>query len=414
MPSGRGLRAGHEGLRSSETAVSWERAEVWRELMSNSPGIDEITPDELYRDIRRGNRPFILDVRNADEFATWSIEGLPARSLVNIPYFQFLEDEPGCLERIPRERNITVVCAKGGSSAFVASILTQHGVRARNLRGGMIAWGDLHVTSRVASVPESSLTLMQINRVGKRCLSYVIVSDGEALVIDPARYTDWYTSLAQKMRSHVSRVIDTHLHADHLSGGPALTSTSGIPYHIRLDDAVGARFPYHSLEDGAHLALGSSVVEVIALHTPGHTPGSTSLLVNDRYLLTGDTLFVKSIGRPDLGDKAEEWALLLYHTLFDRIARLSDDVLILPAHYSDVTEMQATGIVATTLGEARQRNRVFQHRTEAQFLEYVLQRLPAQPPIYQEIRRANLGRIVLDAERAIEAELGPNQCAAVC
>jgi glyoxylase-like metal-dependent hydrolase (beta-lactamase superfamily II) len=276
----------------------------------------------------------------------------------------------------------------------------------------MIAWGDLHVTTHVASVPESALTLLQINRVGKRCLSYLTVSDGEALVIDPARYTDWYTSLAQSMGSRVSRVIDTHLHADHLSGGPALTRVAGIPYHIRLDDAVGARFPYHSLEDGAHLALGSSVVEVIALHTPGHTPGSTSLLVNDRYLLTGDTLFVKSVGRPDLGDKAEEWAQLLYRTLFNRIARLRDDVLILPAHYSDVTEMQPTGIVATTLGEARQRNPVFQRRTEAQFVEYVLQRLPAQPPIYQEIRRANLGRIVLDAEHAVEAELGPNRCAA--
>jgi len=380
--------------------------------MSDPPVIDEITPDELYQDIRRGSRPFILDVRNEEEFANWAIEGLPPNSLLNIPYFVFLEDEAECLDRVPRGRDVTVVCAKGGSSAFVASILTQHGIRARNLQGGMIAWGNLHVTTRVASPQESTLTLFQINRVGKRCLSYVIVSDDEALVIDPARHTDWYISLAQAQRAQLTRVIDTHLHADHLSGGPGLTRALGIPYHIRLDDAAGAQFPYHSLEDGAHLALGSSVVEIIALHTPGHTPGSTSLLVNDHYLLTGDTLFVSSIGRPDLGDKAEEWAHLLYRTLFDRIARLPDDVLILPAHYSDVTEMRPDGIVATTLGEARQRNPVFERRTEAQFLAYVLGRLPAQPPIYHEIRRANLRRVVLDAEHATEAELGPNQCAA--
>jgi glyoxylase-like metal-dependent hydrolase (beta-lactamase superfamily II)/rhodanese-related sulfurtransferase len=380
--------------------------------MSDSPVIDEITPDELYQDIRRGSRPFILDVRNEEEFANWAIEGLPPSSLLNIPYFVFLEDEARCLDRVPRGRDVTVVCAKGGSSAFVASILTQHGFRARNLQGGMIAWGDLHVTTCVASLQESTVTLFQINRVGKRCLSYVVVSDDEALVIDPARHTDWYRSLAQAQQAQLTRVIDTHLHADHLSGGPGLTLALGIPYHIRLDDAAGAQFPYHSLEDGAHLALGSSVVEIIALHTPGHTPGSISLLVNDHYLLTGDTLFVSSIGRPDLGDKAEEWAQLLYRTLFDRIARLPDDVLILPAHYSDVTEMRPDGTVATTLGEARQRNPVFERRTEAQFLAYVLGRLPAQPTIYQEIRRANLGRIVLDAEHAIEAELGPNQCAA--
>jgi glyoxylase-like metal-dependent hydrolase (beta-lactamase superfamily II) len=380
--------------------------------MSDSPVIAEITPDELYRDIRRGDPPFILDVRNEDEFAHWAIEGLPPNSLLNIPYFVFLEDEEGCLERMPRAHDVAVVCAKGGSSAFVASILVQHGIRARNLQGGMIAWGDLHVTSQLDSAQESALTLLQINRVGKRCLSYIIVSEGEALVIDPARYIDWYTSLAHQQHAHLTRVIDTHLHADHLSGGPGIARSLGIPYHIRLDDAAGAQFSYHSLEDGVRLALGSSVVEIIAMHTPGHTPGSTSLLVHDRYLLTGDTLFVSSIGRPDLGDKADEWAQLLYRTLFERIARLPDDVLILPAHYSNGAEMRPDGIVATPLGDARRQNPVFQSRTEQEFLAYVLAHLPAQPRVYQEIRRANLGRIVLDAEQAIEAELGPNQCAA--
>jgi len=153
-------------------------------------------------------------------------------------------------------------------------------------------------------------------------------------------------------------------------------------------------------------------MEIIAIHTPGHTPGSTSLLVNEKYLLTGDTLFVGGIGRPDLGDKAEEWAQLLYRTLFNRMAQLSDDVLILPAHYSSVSEMRHDGIVATRLGIARRKNPVFQSRTEEQFLEYVLGHLPPQPSVYAEIRRANLGLIVFDAEHAIEAELGPNQCAA--
>jgi glyoxylase-like metal-dependent hydrolase (beta-lactamase superfamily II) len=380
--------------------------------MSDSPVPEETTPNELYQAIRRGTPPLVLDVRNVDEFASWSIEGLSPNDLLNIPYFMFLEDEVGCLEKLPCARDVVVVCAKGGSSAFVASILGQHGIRARNLRGGMIAWGDLQVTTDVASPPECALTLCQINRVGKRCLSYVIVSNGEALVIDPSRHVEWYSSLAQAQQARLTCVIDTHLHADHLSGGPACARSLGIPYHIRLDDAAGAQFPYHALEDGTRLALGSSVVEIIAMHTPGHTPGSTSLLVNDQYLLIGDTLFVSSIGRPDLGDKAEEWAQLLYRTLFDRLAHLPDDVLILPAHYSSVSEMRHDGIVATTLGDARRRNPVFQSRTEQQFLDYVLSHLPAQPPIYAEIRRANLGLIVFDAEHAIEAELGPNQCAA--
>jgi len=378
--------------------------------MSHAPASEEITPDELYQAIRRGRPPLILDVRNADECANWAIEGLPAKGLVNIPYFMFLEDEAGCLERLPSAPEMAVVCAKGGSSAFVAALLAQHGICARNLRGGMIAWGDLHVSTGVTSAADAPVRLFQINRVGKRCLSYVIVSNDEALVIDPARHLDWYTSLAQEQRARLTRVIDTHLHADHLSGGPAFARSLGIPYHIRLDDAAGARFPYHGLEDGTRLALGSSVVEIIAIHTPGHTPGSTSLLVNEQYLLTGDTLFVGGLGRPDLGDKAEEWARLLYHTLFDRMASLSDDVLILPAHYSDVMEMRQDGIVARQLGDARQKNPVFQRRSEQAFLEYVLNHLPPQPAVYAEIRRANLGLIVFDAEHAMEAELGPNQC----
>lgn len=380
--------------------------------MSNSPIIEEVTADELYRDIRRGTPPLILDVRNEDEFANWTIEGLPSNSLHNIPYFAFLEDEAGSVGQVPRGRDITVVCAKGGSSAFVASILALQGIQARNLQGGMIAWGDLHVTSQVPSAPASGLSLFQVNRVGKRCLSYVIISDGEAMAIDPSRHHEHYLSLAQAHNAQLVQVLDTHLHADHVSGGPAMARSAGIPYHIRLDDAAGAQFPYFSLEDGARLALGSSVVEIIALHTPGHTPGSTSLLVNDRYLLTGDTLFVSSIGRPDLGDKAEEWAELLYRTLFERIARLPDDVLILPAHYSGAEAMQPDGVIATTIGEARTHNPAFQQRSEQEFLEFVLSHLPAQPRIYQDIRLANLGRKVFDEDQAIEAELGPNQCAA--
>jgi glyoxylase-like metal-dependent hydrolase (beta-lactamase superfamily II) len=380
--------------------------------VSNPTGIDEITAEALYRDIRRGNPPFILDVRNTEEFANWTIEGVPPDALCNIPYFVFLEEEEQSIARVPRCRDIVVVCAKGGSSAFVASILALHGIQARNLQGGMIAWGDLHVTAQVPSPTASGFSLFQVNRVGKRCLSYVIISDGEAMMIDPSRYQEHYLALARGHRAQPVRVLDTHLHADHLSGGPGIARSTGIPYHIRLDDAAGAQFPYVSLEDGRRLTLGSSIVEIIALHTPGHTPGSTSLLIDERYLLTGDTLFVSSIGRPDLGDKAEEWAELLYRTLFERIARLPDEVLFLPAHYSGTEEMRPDGIVATTIGEARLHNPVFQRRSEQEFLEFVLAHLPAQPRVYQDIRLANLGRKVFDEEQAIEAELGPNQCAA--
>ncbi len=381
--------------------------------MDDSTVVDEITPEELYKTMRGGHPLFILDVRNEDEFASWQIEGFHPLPTVNLPYFVFIEDEEESIAKVPTDREVTVVCAKGGSSAFVASLLAQRGIRARNLRGGMIAWGDLHVATPVSAGLQSKVTVLQIDRVGKRCLSYLIASDGEALVVDPARHIDWYTSLAQTQHAEITRVIDTHLHADHLSGGPGLARALEIPYHIRLDDALGAKFSYQSLLDGTHLALGASIVELIAIHTPGHTPGSTSLLIDGRYLLTGDTLFVNGVGRPDLGARAHEWARLLYRTLFERMARLPDQALILPAHYASSAEMRPDGVVAITLGEARVQSPVFQMPSEEDFLTYVLGHLAPQPPVYQEIRRANLGQVLLDEEHAIEAELGPNQCAAV-
>ena len=381
--------------------------------MDDSMIVDEITAAELYDTLRQGASVFILDVRNEDEFASWQIEGLRPLPMVNVPYFAFLEDEAGSFAQVPADREVTVVCAKGGSSAFVASLLAERGIRARNLSGGMVAWGDLLVATPVPAEVSSQVTLLQINRIGKRCLSYFIASEGEALVVDPARHIDWYTALAQKEHARITRVIDTHLHADHLSGGPALARALGIPYHIRLDDAAGARFSYQSLDDGTHLALGSSVVEIITIHTPGHTPGSTSLLIDGRHLLTGDTLFVNGVGRPDMGARAHEWARLLYRTLFERMARLPDGVIILPAHYASAAEMRTDGLVGISVGEARAQNIVFQMRSEEDFLTYVLGHLPPQPPEYQEIRRANLGQVLLDEDHAIEAELGPNQCAAV-
>lgn len=380
--------------------------------MNDSPMIEEVTAEELYAELQRGDRLCLLDVRNDEEFTSWRIEGPRHLPFLHIPYFAFLEDEAECLARVPRDCHITVVCAKGGSSAFVADVLVQHGLQARNLQGGMIAWGDLHVTTPVPRPKASEVTVVQVNRVGKRCLSYALASQGEALIIDPSRHINRYRALAAAQQAKLTGVIDTHLHADHLSGGPEISKTFDVPYYIRLDDATGAAFACQSLNDGAQLMLGPSVVEIIAMHTPGHTPGSTSLLVDHKYLLTGDTLFVNGIGRPDLGHKAEEWAQLLYRTLFERMATLPDEVLILPAHYASPAETSADGVVGTTLGEARAKSPVFRVRSEREFLAYVLEHLQPQPPVYQDIRRANLGRLTLDADQAIEVELGPNQCAA--
>jgi len=372
-----------------------------------------ITPEQLKHRLDSGQPIFILDVRNEDEFGQWRIEGENVQ-IINIPYFEFLEDPDQSIGRVPRDRLIAVVCAKGGSSDYVADLLRQQGFQAENLAGGMIAWGNAHqaVEVSIAESDQPGVVFYQINRFGKGCLSYLIGSDGEAIVVDPSRHVDVYTELAEKHGLRIKHVFDTHLHADHISGGKQLAELTKATYHLSASDALGASFPYEPLRDGQEFNVGSVTVRVLVLETPGHTPGSTTLVIQSRFLLTGDTLFVNSTGRPDLGGMAEPWARNLYHTLFSKLAQFQDDVWILPAHYSSQDEVREDGLVVARLAELRKSNVAMHSRDEEEFVKFILAHLSDQPAIYQDIRRANLGLIQVDEDRLIEMELGKNQCAA--
>ncbi len=373
-----------------------------------------LTPVELYERLvdEDGARPLvILDVRNEEEFRSWRIEGRRPVTHVNIPYFEFLEEPEASVRRVPRDGELTVVCAKGDSSAYVADLLKERGIPARNLSGGMIAWGDLHIARDVRNWAASGATLIQVQRVGKGCLSYLLVSAGKALVVDPSRQIGEYVQLAAERCGRITHVVDTHLHADHVSGGRELAARTGAVYHLGAEDAVGASFAPDRLRDGETVRVSGASVRVLAINTPGHTPGSTCLLVNDEALLTGDTLFVTSVGRPDLGGRAIEWALDLYESIYGRLGKLPDDTLVLPAHYAGPQEIGDDGRVVTRLGELRRRNPVLQVGDREAFLEFVREHMPPEPAGYAEIRRINLGLVGADEERILELELGPNRCA---
>lgn len=387
------------------------------------------TPAELHHQLDAGSPFAILDVRNRDEFEAWRIEGRTPVPTLGIPYYELvdLEDEeediaaavarsaPERLKHaLPREEPVLAVCAQGDTSAHVAEGLRRLGYRAFNLEGGMAAWGNHYETRAVED--SGRLAILQVSRPARGCLGYLLASGGQALVVDAARHIQTYTRLAGERGWRITAVLDTHLQADHQSGGPALARAVGAAYRLHPYDAIHpedllpATFDYRHLEEGMSLALGEADVEV--MHLPGHTLGMVNLRVDGRYLLSGDTLFIDAIGRPDLGGRAESWAPLLHRSL-QRLLALPDDTMVLPAHFSHMAEADGAGCYRAELGALRRDNEGLLKVSQGleAFTEYILASLPEHPPAYDAIRRINTGLEEADEARAGELELGRNRCA---
>jgi glyoxylase-like metal-dependent hydrolase (beta-lactamase superfamily II) len=373
----------------------------------------ELTAADLYQRLAGTTPPRVLDVRNAQEFARWRVEGPHPVDVLNVPYFEFVEREEASVRKVTdwlggRLGDLVVVCAEGGSSAYVTEILRGRGFAAANLAGGMVAWGLGAAVRRVS--PSGPARLWQVLRFGRGCLSYVVARGQDAVVVDPHRRLDVYRGLLEREGLHLRAVFDTHLHADHVSGGPALARESGVPYHASPRDFEGATLPVEGLTDGQPVRIGQlEVLPIVPLGTPGHTPGSTSLLVGDASLLTGDTLFVDDVGRPDLGGQAALWARDLHRTLHERLRPLGDAVVVLPAHASSVA-VGPLDAVAGTLGDLRRRNRAMQLGLDA-FVREAEHAAGSAPVEYARIRAINLGHESAAESELTELELGKNQCA---
>lgn len=352
---------------------------------------------------------FILDVRNEDAFADWKIEGENIQ-YSNIPYFDILDGVEEILDQIPTDQDVVVVCAKEGSSIFVAEMLAEAGRDVHYLQGGMKAWSEHLEPVKVGGLKDGG-AIYQFVRIGKGCLSYMIVSNGEAAIVDATRMTDVFIDFAKQLDVKITNVLDTHLHADHISGGRKIAEAVNGTYWLPPKDATEVKFAYEPLEDGRVVTVGSSKIDIQALYSPGHTIGSTSFIVDDAYLLSGDILFIDSIGRPDLAGLAEDWVGDLRETLYSRYRELAKDLLVLPAHFMIIEELNDDGSVAETLGKLFANNHGLNIEDEQEFRQLVTGNLPPQPNAYQEIRQMNMGKITPDEETQREMEIGPNRCA---
>ncbi|MED1795033.1 MBL fold metallo-hydrolase [Brevibacillus nitrificans] len=379
-------------------------------MSTQTAALQRMTPHELTHILFDRQPLFILDVRNESDYLDWKIEGHNIHTL-NIPYFDLIDGVEAALDQIPEGQKVLVVCAKEGSSIFVAEQLVEAGrTDVYYLQGGMKAWSEHLEPVKVGDLRAGG-ELYQFVRIGKGCLSYMVVSNGEAAVIDTLRMTEAYTEFAKQLQVNITHTIDTHLHADHISGGKRLAEQVGATYWLPEKDAAEVTFAYEKLEEGRDILVGNAKIAIQPIYSPGHTIGSTSFIIDDAYFLTGDILFVASIGRPDLAGLAEDWVGDLRNTLYNRYRELSDHLLVLPAHFGQYTELGERGVVSARLGDLFANNPGLQMEDEEAFRKKVTENLPPQPNAYQEIRQTNMGKRKPSEDEQREMEIGPNRCA---
>jgi glyoxylase-like metal-dependent hydrolase (beta-lactamase superfamily II)/rhodanese-related sulfurtransferase len=381
-----------------------------------------IAIEELLAAIDAGEPLLLLDVRNESDFATWRITGRRNVETLHVPYFRFLDDADAdaIVAALPRDVPLVTVCAHGGSSALVTELLHEHGIAACNLDGGMAAYGAFLSPVRVAT-PGTKLEIWQLQRRARGCLSYVIRAGAAAVVVDPSRHVERYEAFVAACGARIELVVDTHLHADHVSGGATLAARNRAPYFVGdsegagLDAVLANQTAATAIElDGERIWLrggDASPIELRLLATPGHTPEGHALLIAEGWLLSGDTILVHGVGRPDLGTHALEWGGELHHTITEHLAWLPDATVVLPAHAADAADAGPDGLIATTLGAVRRTPELSLPSAEA-FARTVAASLTPPPAAYADIAAHNRDRGPIPHELADRWELGANQCAA--
>ncbi|QXE02169.1 MBL fold metallo-hydrolase [Terribacillus sp. DMT04] len=366
---------------------------------------------ELAEKVKAKETVHLLDIRQEADVQDWAVD---AENIIryNIPFAEIKANPTKTRNILPDNDPVYVMCYKGKSAQTAVSLLEAAGMdKVVHVVGGMQAWGETMSPRKIGDLTYGG-AIYQFMRIGKGCLSYMIVSNGEAAVVDPARFTEVYTSFANDNGWQIKHVLDTHLHADHLSGGRKLAEETGATYWFPADDGKEAAFAFSPLKDGISIPFGQQEEGVRCVASPGHTEGSVSFVVDDTFLLSGDILFTESIGRPDLAGQAEQWVQDLHTTLYEKYPMLSLDLIVLPSHFSELSEIGSDGTVQARMEDLYRKNPRLQMQDAGAFTASVLGSIPdEQPNSYQLIRESNQGKeTIADAEEAI-VESGPNRCA---
>jgi glyoxylase-like metal-dependent hydrolase (beta-lactamase superfamily II)/rhodanese-related sulfurtransferase len=366
---------------------------------------------ELYSWLTEKADIIVLDVRNKVDFGRFKVESPYPFTMLNISYFDFMEIEDECVQQIPRDKPIRVVCAKEGSALYVSEILDKNGFAdVGYLEGGIKTWGNLLVPKLLS--PHENYELYQFIRPGKASCSYGLKAANELMLFDPSRNTSFYLDFAKEHNCKIVKTFETHLQADYIAGSRIISEKTDAEFMANENDFKGAKISYTALEDKKIYTFSGAGPEVQCIFTPGHTPGSTSFLIDGKYMITGDTIFIQSIGRPDLGGQVKAWSDALFDTL-QYLKTYPDHIIVLPGHYMDWSEANGDLNFSATLGETREFNKaIYALSNKKEFLAFIEGNMRKQPDEYATIRKINANLEQAEDDKAEELDLGKNECAA--
>ena len=348
----------------------------------------------------------VVDIREEATYKDWHINGSQNIDIYNDIWAGNFEKVKSKLGKLPKNKTIVTVCNAGVTSQNASMLLDSMGYKTNVLEKGMMGWNTLHQSVDV--INENDLLLKQIIRVGKGCLSYLICSHSakECFIIDPSQFVEEYLGFAKENGFKIRGVIETHVHADHLSGAKLLYELSKAEYYVSGKD-FKAKVNFVDFDKLDEIEIGKNKIKIIK--TPGHTGGSVCLLVNNKALLTGDTLFLDGVGRPDLGRNKEDAATgakLLFDSV-NKIKNLDKDLVVLPAHFTNYENPPICEKLSTLINN----HKSLQINSEHEFVNCIINNLPMTPPNYEQIKNINANFMQLSRQMGEKLEFGPNRCA---
>ena len=365
------------------------------------PEITTIDTNTLRAWLETGKKISVLDIRPIQERTEWSIPG----SIYFNAYDKLKANNPDALQGLHLDKTVPVVtvCAGGKTSLIAAELLQNKGFEAYSLQGGMKGWT---LSWNIARVSFPDFEVIQFRRTGKGCLSYIVTSNHEAIAVDASLPVETYQDILVRGKLSLKHVIETHIHADHLSRSKQLAESSHTTLHLPAPNKVN--FDFVPVTETTIFQIGN--IGIKAIQTPGHTLESTCYLINDKVLLSGDTLFINGVGRPDLkanNDEAMQKSKMLYQSL-QKLLALDENIIVLPAHTSQPVDFDNIPI-QTTIGNIKKTIAMLQLKEE-EFISAILQRIPPTPANYLSIVEKNIKGDFSEIN-PIDLEAGANRCA---